>query len=133
VNCNKRLFLKLLSLAGLGSILPSPKSLKAPVRQYLTSCKRDELVGLRFKWPVMHDTPNPDPGNDWFVCGEEVEDWFWWKGQYLTNYRHNMFYGCPVGKTEPLQLLCFDCVKLSDSDGFDYSRFELTPNTFYRA
>jgi hypothetical protein len=138
---NKRLFLKLLSLAGFGAVLPIPKALVStapPVRKHLTTCGWDELIGLRFKWPVGVFCPHDAwKGIEWVVCGKEVESWFKWHGQDVSNFYQNKYYARPVGKREPLKLLCFDPVIMRDSDGQgfmrDYSRVELPPNMFYRA
>jgi hypothetical protein len=127
---NKRLFLKLLSLAGLGSLIPIPKLPANPYRQYLTSCSPDELIGLRFHWPES-GFPNPTPGKDWVVCGWPLGGWIEYQGGWISNYRNNKAFTRPVDGSGPLKLICL--IPVTRADGtFDYSRFELPPNTFYR-
>jgi hypothetical protein len=133
----KRLFLKLLSLAGFGKLIPISPVVQAPAqgwefetRHYLTSCRWDELIGLRFHWKGSWQ-PNPDAGSDWIVCGKEVSTWFNWKGTEVRNYRQNKYYARPVGKAAPLQLLSFQPVTIPP-DTIDYSRVNLGKHLFYR-
>lgn len=115
----------------MGWMIPVLTPAAALPREYLTSCRWDELIGLQFHWKAT-GIANPAPGHDWVVCGKEVATgWFEWKGGFISNCCQNKYYGRPVGKSGPIELLVFP--EALGRDGRpDYSRVHLWENTFYR-
>lgn len=118
----KRLFLKLLSAATFGAFVPA--SVPAPTpkpKQYLTTCTWDELIGLRFMWE----------GKEWVICGQQVERWIQYDGQWLRNFRNNQYWCHPINDPNHRKIAWFYYER--DGDKVNYDRVHLDPDMFYRA
>ena len=101
----KRTFLKTSCVVAVGACCGIPMVAK----RYVTATPWDQVVGVCIEWSADCECPNPHPGKDWKVIARCPERFFW-KGEWIHNWRMNKFIVemIPFGKAPVL--FCFDSV-----------------------
>lgn len=104
---NKRTFIKILSsvpfLSWLVPISASPVPLK---KRYITECKHNQFVGVRFEWKTEYPYSNPVPGSDWEITALAPNP-LNWRGEWLSNDRGNKWMAVAIEDRSKMELLCF--------------------------
>jgi len=124
-----RFFIKCLGLLSFGLFIPAECT-----KRYITRCKWDEVVGLRFEWLDSKVCPNPFPGKDWEIFYREPR-WFDFEGGWISNYRLDKFRTRPIGISNYYKLFCFNCVLEKTDQGLhiEHGTVDLVgPFKFYR-